>query len=132
MIEEIAEVSCPAERTPVNPQEYDTNIQTVMRVHDFLLENIRSWYTAEELSKRFLINQTTLKTTFKTVYGQPIARYMKERRIVSAKEMLARSDMTIAEIAEDVGYRNQSKFTQAFKDVTGMLPKEFRKLTSQS
>ena len=131
MIEEIAEVSCPAEQKPVSPQDYNTNIQTVMRVHDFLLANIRSWYTAEELSKQFLINQTTLKTTFKTVYGQPIARYMKERRIASAKEMLAHSDMSIAGIASDVGYRNQSKFTQAFKDVTGMLPKEFRRLASK-
>ena len=132
MIEEIAEVSCPAERKPVKPQDYDSNIQTVTRVHEFLLENIRSWYTAEELSQQFLINQTTLKTTFKTVYGQPIARYMKERRIGSAKELLAHSDKSVAEIASEVGYRNQSKFTQAFKDVTGMLPKEFRKLASGS
>ena len=131
MIEEIAEVSCPAGQKPVHPQDYDTNIQTVMRVHDFLLENIRSWYTAEELSKRFLINQTTLKTTFKTVYGQPIAKYLKERRISSAKDMLAHTDRTVAEIAADVGYRNQSKFTQAFKDVAGMLPKDFRKLASK-
>ena len=131
MIEEIAEVSCPAEHAPVRRQDYDSNIQTVTRVHDFLLENLRSWYTAEELSQQFLINQTTLKTTFKTVYGQPMARYMKERRICTAKELLAHSGMTVAEIAAEVGYRNQSKFTQAFKDVTGMLPKEFRKRASE-
>ncbi|MBQ1871764.1 MAG: helix-turn-helix domain-containing protein, partial [Lachnospiraceae bacterium] len=33
----------------------------------------------------------------------------------------------ISEIASLVGYENQSKFTQAFKSITGKLPKDIRK-----
>lgn len=127
MIEHVAEVSCPVEESPVEPQNYDSNIRTITRIHDFLMENIRTRYTIEALSQKFLINQTTLKTTFKSVYGQPIATYMKERRIQQAKELLLHTDGSIACVAGEVGYENQSKFTQAFKELTGTTPKEFRK-----
>ena len=127
MIEEIAELSCPSEENLIESQKYDSNVQTIQKVHDFLTGHLDSRFTIEELSERFHINQTTLKGTFKTVYGQPPASYMKERRISRAKELLLHSDLSIEEIALQVGYQNQSKFTQAFKDLTGQLPKEYRK-----
>ena len=127
MIEEIAELACPSDDTPVRPNQYDTNIRTVQQVHDFLVNHMGDRYTIEELSEQFHMNQTTLKNTFKTVYGQPPASYMKERRIGRAKELLAHSKLSIEEIAQRVGYQNQSKFTQAFKDLTGQLPREYRK-----
>lgn len=127
MIEQIIEVACPSEEPFEKQQFYDSNIQTVNEIHEFLISNIQSRYTIEELSDKFHINQTTLKASFKTVFGQPIAAYMKEYRIKQAKDLLIHSNRSIAEIACDVGYENQSKFTQAFKNVTGMLPKEYRK-----
>lgn len=127
MIEQIIEVACPSEEPFAKQQLYDSNVQTVNEVHEFLIRHIQDRYTIEELADRFHINQTTLKASFKTVFGQPIAAYMKEYRIKQAKDLLAHSNRSIAEIACDVGYENQSKFTQAFKNVTGMLPKEYRK-----
>ena len=61
------------------------------------------------------------------MFGQSIGGYMKEYRIKRAKDMLCHSDATIAEIACSVGYENQSKFTAAFRDVTGILPRDYRK-----
>ncbi len=128
MIERVAELSCPAKTPEAEPQEYDSNIRTITGIHDFLTEHLEKRYTVEELSQRFLINPTTLKKTFRTVYGQPIARYMKERRIQRARELLERTEMSVAEIAVKVGYENQSKFTQAFHEATGLLPREYRRL----
>lgn len=127
MIEQIMEVSCPKESAPVNHREYDANAHIITQVHDLLTRDIRKRYTIEQLAERFSMNQTTLKTTFKTIYGQPIAAYMKEYRMKQAKELLARTDLPVSRIAVEVGYENQSKFTQAFKDVTGTLPRVFRK-----
>ena len=127
MIEQIVEVTCPAEEAFENRDPYDSNIRTVNEVRDFLTANLHTRYSIEELAAKFHINQTTLKTTFKRVYGQPIASYMKAYRIKQAKELLLHSDQTIAQIACQVGYENQSKFTQAFKDATGILPRDYRK-----
>ena len=130
MIEQIVEVACPAEdalsQTHMHIQ--DSSIQTVNRIHELLIMDLTRRYTIEELSSKFHINQTTLKTTFKTVFGQSIGGYMKEFRIKRAKELLCNSDASIAEIASTVGYENQSKFTVAFRDITGLLPRDYRKV----
>ena len=130
-IEEIIEIACPTDETFKSNDTYDSQIQTVNAIHSFLTENIEKRYTIEELSAMFLIIRTTLKITFKKVFGKPVATYMKEFRIKKAEEMLTSSDKPISEISRSVGYENQSKFTRAFKEVTGYLPKDFRKMFSK-
>ncbi len=129
MIEEIMEVACPAEEDAegTHTESYDSTVQIVNEVHELLISDITKRYTIEELSSRFHINQTSLKTTFKTMFGQSIGGYMKQHRIKRAKDLLCHSDAPVSEIAATVGYENQSKFTAAFRDVTGMRPREYRK-----
>src|SRR5699024_10131368 len=54
---------------------------TVKEIHALLTEHLDQRYTIEELSKKFLINTSSLKEVFKGVYGLPVATYMKEYRI---------------------------------------------------
>ncbi len=126
MIEEIIEVACPTEAAFEESRRYDSSVGTVNEIHRLITSNPSHRYTVEELASRFHINQTTLKSTFKTVFGQPIATYMKEHHISRAKELLRHSDMLISDIALELGYENPSKFSQAFKRVTGVLPREYR------
>lgn len=127
MIEQVAELTCPAAEA-LTESGYEGNVQTVTQIHGFLTENLEKRYTLEMLSGKFHINVTTLKTTFKRVYGQPVAAYMKAYRIKQAQSLLVNSNCPISQIAQQVGYENQSKFTQAFKAVTGMTPKVYRKM----
>ncbi len=129
MIEQIVEVACPAEDVlnKAGAHTDDSVIQIVNEVHDLLIRDLTKRYTIEDLSSKFHINQTTLKTTFKIAFGQSIGGYMREYRIKRAKELLCNSDDSIAEIAYSVGYENQSKFTTAFRDITGLLPRDYRK-----
>lgn len=85
--------------------------------------------TIEELSKRYMINPTTLKMVFKAIYGTSIAAHIKEHRMEQAAKILRESNRSIAEIAQAVGYDSQSKFTAAFKASFQVLPKEYRKQT---
>ena len=82
----------------------------------------------EELSKQYLMNTTTLKSVFKAVYGMPIASYMKEYRMKLASNMLLQEDKSISELATAVGYKSQSKFTSAFRDIFQILPTAYQKL----
>ena len=102
-------------------------VEIVRQIHSKLVINIDNRYTIEELAKEYLINPTTLKTVFKSVYGNSIAAHIKEHRMEHAAKLLSDSDMSLAEIARGVGYENQSKFTAAFKAYYGVLPKEYRK-----
>ncbi|WP_325257797.1 helix-turn-helix domain-containing protein [Oscillibacter sp.] len=99
----------------------------IQEIHALLTEHLDRRYTIEELSRRYLLNTSTLKEVFKAVYGLPIATYMKEYRVRRAMELLRESGGSIAAIAAAVGYESQGKFTRAFKDVTGQLPTEYRR-----
>ena len=131
MTEQIMETTCPLPQTQEEHPNNDAQVHVIRRIHDLLTADLTARPTIEALSARFHINQTTLKHSFKTVYGQPIAAYMKEYRIKRAKALLSQTDLPISQIAAQVGYENQSKFTQSFKDITGTLPKDYRKTHKQ-
>ncbi len=123
MIEQVMEITCPK-----SPSPYEKEMVAVIReIHDRLTERLDQRITIEDLAKRYLINPTTLKMVFKSVYGNSIAAHMKEHRMEKAAEMLRKTDLTIAMIAKAVGYDSQSRFTSAFKSYYGVLPREYRK-----
>lgn len=102
-------------------------VEIIKTIHKRLTSNLQERPTIEDLSKEYLINTTTLKDTFKGIYGQPIGTYMKEYRIRQAAILLRQTRATIAEIANQVGYENQSKFATAFRGVLKISPAEYRK-----
>lgn len=53
-------------------------IEMIREIHRRLMQSMREKITIEELSRQYLINPTTLKTAFKSVYGTSIAAHMKE------------------------------------------------------
>ena len=102
--------------------------EQVKQIHDFLVENADKRFTIEELSRKYLINTSSLKSVFKMIYGMPVAAYMKDYRMKKAMKMLRETDDSVAEIAERVGYGTQGKFTKAFKESLKALPTEYRKI----
>ena len=101
--------------------------ETIRKIHDQLLQHMEQRITIEELSRQYLINPTTLKNAFKSVYGTSLAAHIKEHRMEQAAKMLKETNKSIADIARTVGYDSQSKFTVAFKTYFKVLPKEYRK-----
>lgn len=100
--------------------------ETIRKIHDQLTQHLDQRVTIEELSHQHLMNPTTLKAVFKSVYGTSIAAHMKKHRMEQAAEYLQNTDMSIAEIAQAVGYDSQSRFGAAFKEYYQMLPREYR------
>lgn len=121
MIEQVMDVACPRWR------EEAEQVKIIREIHDYLARHMDRRVTIEELAHRYLINPTTLKTVFKEVYGSSLAAHMKEHRMERAAALLRETDLSVAEIAGQVGYESQSKFTAAFKEQFGQLPKEYRR-----
>ena len=121
MIEQVMDVACPQWR------EEAEQVKIIREIHDHLTEHMEQRVTIEELARQYLINPTTLKTVFKEVYGSSLAAHMKEHRMERAAALLRETDLSVAQIAGQVGYESQSKFTAAFKEQFGQLPKEYRR-----
>ena len=109
------------------PRYVSRQTELIREIHDLLVEDLSRRHTIEELSRRYLINTSSLKEVFKAVYGLPIATYMKEYRVREAMRLLRETGASISDVAARVGYETQGKFTRAFKDVAQMLPSEYRR-----
>lgn len=133
MIEKMLEIKCPddfSEDDCANNSACEgfteEQIATAHKVHEYLTVHINERHTIESLSRRFLINQTTLKNVFRAVYGSSVASHIKEHRMEEAAKLLEEGKLTIAEVSGRVGYESQSKFTAAFKAAYGVLPTEYK------
>lgn len=72
-------------------------------------------------------SQNKLKAVFKQAFGLTMADYCLERRVREAQQLLMEAKLTVAQVAERVGYEHQSSFTAAFRGHVGMSPREYRK-----
>lgn len=110
------------------PYFYRTQVEKIKGIQAFMTGDIQKHYTLEELSARFNIPLTSMKTCFKGVYGTSIFAYMRTYRMNQAAVLLRTgSEESVAGIAGRVGYDSPSKFAAAFKAVMGKSPLEYRK-----
>jgi transcriptional regulator of acetoin/glycerol metabolism/AraC-like DNA-binding protein len=63
---------------------------------------------------------------FKQTTGLTPHSYLLTRRIEHARELLATTEHSIAEIAVMTGFADQSHFSRSFRRLAGMSPREFR------
>ncbi len=129
-LEQILSISCPEQTTcdcPVLP-ETSTNQQEIMQeVHRYLISNLDKRVPISALSKQFLMNPTTLKESFKKVYGVSISAHIKTHRMETAAMLLRNTKQSVGEISCAVGYASQSKFSAAFSEAYGCAPLQYRK-----
>lgn len=117
----------PADRGE-RPYFYKTQVEKIKAIQALMTADIQKHYTLEELSGRFDVPLTSMKTCFKGVYGTSIFAYMRTYRMNRAAALLRTSRQdSVAEIAGHVGYDSPSKFAVAFKEVMGKSPLEYRK-----
>ncbi|WP_418186450.1 helix-turn-helix domain-containing protein [Aliarcobacter lanthieri] len=75
------------------------------------------------LSKKVALNEFKLKYGFKQLFDKSPGQMILEQKMSYAKKLLETSEYSIAEIANFVGYKYQSNFTNAFIQFFGTCPK---------
>ena len=92
----------------------------------YLSGHISDKITLEQLSEIFHVSGTSIRNSFRAVYGESVYSHIRTQKMQMAAQMLLQSDGTVLDIAGQVGYENASKFSGAFRDVMGMTPNEYR------
>lgn len=72
------------------------------------------------------ISRASLYTKIKTVLGVSINHYINGFRMKESIKLLAQKDLSIVEISELVGFRNQAYFSTSFKQHKGLSPLKYR------
>lgn len=84
--------------------------------------------TLSTLAAELEISGQQLSELINSRLGLGFSRYVREQRVYAAKELLVTSgEQSILLIGLDVGFRSQSNFYAAFKEITGLAPGDYRR-----
>lgn len=98
----------------------------IKEIKAFLQENYYCEISLNDLAaNKYFMNPNYLSRLFKAEEGIGFSRYLLNLRMEKAKEMLARGDMNINEVAMMVGYTSTSYFIANFKKHYGETPGAF-------
>jgi len=83
-------------------------------------------WTLAELASRVAVSRSVLDERFRTLLGRSPIRYLTEWRMHVAEELLASTDLGVAQVARRVGYESEEAFSRAFKRAHGSAPTVWR------
>ena len=72
------------------------------------------------------LGRSAFSSRFTKLVGQPVHRYLIERRMEEAASLLESSDEGIAAIATRVGYETAAAFSKLFHRYQGLSPRRYR------
>jgi two-component system response regulator YesN len=106
----------------------DKTYWIIEKVKKHLADQYRNDLKAFEVAAWLKITPSYFSFIFKQGTGKSFSEYMNELRIDHAKRLLVTTHDKVFEIAEQVGYKEYKYFVTVFKSLTGVTPKEYRKL----
>jgi AraC-like DNA-binding protein len=97
-----------------------------------LFENSRKNMSVAEYASLLNVTPNHLNKTIKNTTGKSPSKWISELLVTEAKILLYQTNLTVSEIAVNVGILDQSYFSRLFKKCEGISPVEFRKMIEKS
>ena len=94
-------------------------------VHRVVEENYTSPITLEELAYLSGRSLSSFKRDFQSIYGETPAKWIREKRLSKARQILQSSRMSVADVAYSLGFENPTHFSRIFKERFGSSPISF-------
>lgn len=95
-------------------------------VIDYINKHLCEKLTLESISKEFNMDKFYFHKQFKRFTNIPLNEFVINSRMNLAKESLRFSDMSVREVAENVGINNVSHFINLFKKREGITPLQYK------
>ncbi len=93
---------------------------------DVVMQNLEVDIKIDFLCKNMLMSRTQLHRKITAVTGFSAMTYVKRLKLSRSKELMSTTDLSIAGIADKVGYKNAAHFSKDFRKFTNVSPSEFR------
>ena len=96
-------------------------------IKEYIEQHLSERITLSDLADYVHYSRSHIAAQFQKSTGTSIAKYIAERRIERAKELLKEGEMTAAQISESLGYSSLQYFSRCFKDAVGCSPSAYQK-----
>jgi len=87
---------------------------------------IKGLPTVQHIADKLNVSPKYLSSLLKVLTGQSTQQHIHEKLIDRAKERLSTTDLSISEIAYELGFEHLQSFSKLFKAKTNLSPLEFR------
>lgn len=138
----VAQTVLPLEQNPEQRHEIDplpeegkveansisaSDEQLIKKALDMVEKNLSNpEYSIEDLSRDMCMSRATLYRKITSITGSSPSDFVKNVRLRKAAELLKEGGLSIAEIADQVGFNTPSYFTKSFKKLFGVLPTQYK------
>jgi two-component system response regulator YesN len=99
----------------------------ISRIKQFIVENAHRDISLEMIAEQVNLNPYYISKMFKDQMGVNYIDFLTDCRMEKAKSLMARPEISLKEIAYEVGYHDPNYFSRVFKKTTGVVPTDYRK-----
>lgn len=92
----------------------------------FITDNFNKPIRISQIAEHVGISEKYLSTLFKKETGSSLVSYIEQIRLQEACRMLSYTELTYAQIADDLSFNSQSYFIKQFKKKYGLTPMQYR------
>ncbi len=108
---------------------YDLNVADpkIADIIDYISDNYKTIDNLDMIANKFYISRSYLCRLFKQHTNISIIKYINILKVNSSIDLLYGKNLSIAEVAEQSGFKNLSYFGKVFKSVMGVSPLKYSK-----
>lgn len=102
-------------------------VNAVKQAKNYIDTNYQNKITYEEICNAVNLSPVYLQRIFTAATGKSPHKYLLDKRLQIAKELLLLSNHNLTEISNMCGFSSQSRFNVVFKQIEGVTPTEYKK-----
>jgi LacI family transcriptional regulator len=106
---------------------YSTNDHHIVTALKFIHANIHTNLSVADVLRQVPLSRRSLEKRFMVITGYPVYKYVFNLRMDKFVEQLRETDMSVTEIAQELGMNDIKNLSRQFKQIKGMTPLAYRK-----
>jgi len=113
--------------TALHENKKEDNI-LLLKIEQYILDNVNNQITTQDISKEVNYSEAYISRVFKKKFGLSPHAFLVNQKINRAKNKLRNSkNQDLSQLAVEVGFYDQSHFTNTFKRYFSLTPKQYQK-----
>ena len=106
----------------------DAGDRLVQRFMDLLTTQVRANRVVSHYANQLSVSPNHLNKVIKSRTGKSPSVWIDERVVLETKVLLFQSNLSVAQIADEMGFGDQSNFGKLFRKYAGVSPTDFRRM----
>lgn len=115
-----------ARQAPAAPENIHSDDELIQKALGYIRRHIAEHLKVNDIAKHVHLSPSYFAIYFKNKTGICLRDYLSREKMEYARRSLVNPELSIYELAENLGYRDYRSFSRAFKALHGLTPSEFQ------